>query len=810
MTITRAPEGQFRTVSAAVRIAIGLSLLTGATALSAADQEIALEEVIVTAQFREQSVQDTPLSITAVSAEMMEARSQVSITDLASQAPNVTLKQQGAGFGPSMAASIRGIGQGDFNPALEPGVGLYVDDVYYATLTGSVLDLLDLDRVEILRGPQGTLAGRNSIGGSVKLYSQKPNADTSGSFGVTYGTRNRIDLRGMVNFAIADNLFLRVSGVDRSQDGYVDRVDYGCANPGNPYGIPSLTASLRGCVIDRDSNVNFTAARAQLRWLPSDALELNLAADYTTDKRNPTGVVLVDYRALPAWNLANIQAVVDTNPANNAPGTAFVTPAGSYYNYASYYSPNAPFNGNPGPPGIIQGAYDTSFNGTRLSNYPMAETRAKPGQFFDGWGTSLTADWSIAEGLSLKSITAFRSYDSGFVNDNDLSPLSSSIGDGTLPFDSFSQELRLNGGLFENRVEYTLGGFYIDQKSRYQSWQDLRYTGNYPLQFQQNDVVNADSMAFFGHVGWDVTDQLALTAGIRYTDEHKDYNFVRLTRDGAVHPFLGALNGLTSEYDGDNIDYRLAVQYDWTETFMTYLQFATGFKGGGVSPRPFVPAQALPFDPETLDNFEAGVKADLFDRRLRVNASVFYGKYDDIQLALNLCPGAPCGVIANAGDADIKGAEVEATLRLFDGLLVDASLSFMDFEYTELSPQVTAIRDWMVPPNMPRGKWSVGAQYEFLIGDLGTLTPRFDVAHQDAIYTNGNNQPTNWIRAYTTINARVTWVNTEGDWEVSVEGTNLADEYYFVTRFDQYAGAGHTDGQPGRPREFAVTLRKKF
>ena len=159
---------------------------------------------------------------------------------------------------------------------------------------------------------------------------------------------------------------------------------------------------------------------------------------------------------------------------------------------------------------------------------------------------------------------------------------------------------------------------------------------------------------------------------------------------------------------------------------------------------------------------------------------------------------------------DIKGAEVEATLRLFDGLLVDASVSFMDFEYTELSPQVTAIRDWMVPPNMPRGKWSVGAQYEFLIGDLGTLTPRFDVAHQDAIYTNGNNQPTNWIRAYTTINARVTWVNTEGDWEVSVEGTNLADEYYFVTRFDQYAGAGHTDGQPGRPREFAVTLRKKF
>ena len=119
-------------------------------------------------------MQDTPLSITAVSGDMLEPRSQTSIAEVANQAPNVTLKPQGAAFGPSLGASIRGVGQFDFNPALEPGVGLYVDDVYYATLTGSILDLLDLDRVEILRGPQGTLAGRNSIGGAVKLYSSKP------------------------------------------------------------------------------------------------------------------------------------------------------------------------------------------------------------------------------------------------------------------------------------------------------------------------------------------------------------------------------------------------------------------------------------------------------------------------------------------------------------------------------------------------------------------------------------------------------------------------------------------------------------
>jgi iron complex outermembrane recepter protein len=158
-------------VSRAVRLATGLGFtgLALVPAAFAASTDDTLEEIVVTAQFREQNLQSTPLSITAVNAELLESRNQTNIAEVASQAPNVTLKPQGAAFGPAMGASIRGVGQFDFNPALEPGVGLYVDDVYYATLTGSVLDLLDLDRVEILRGPQGTLAGKNSIGGAVKL-----------------------------------------------------------------------------------------------------------------------------------------------------------------------------------------------------------------------------------------------------------------------------------------------------------------------------------------------------------------------------------------------------------------------------------------------------------------------------------------------------------------------------------------------------------------------------------------------------------------------------------------------------------------
>ena len=418
-----------------VRFAVAACIAASATATFAAEEVETLDEIVVTAQFRQQNLQDTPLAITAVTAELMEARSQTNISEITNQAPSVTLKQQSAMFGPAIAAYIRGVGAADFNPALEPGVGIYVDDVYIATLTGSLLDLLDLDRVEILRGPQGTLAGRNSIGGAVKLYSQKPSSENSGSFQATYGSRNRVDLRGTANFALGENLFMRISGVDKKQEGYVERRDYGCEFPNNPYGIVPQRSSSAGCVIGKDSNVNFSAVRGALRWLPTEGLEVNLSADYTNDRRNPTGVVLVDYRdaTQAAAAIARIQPTLDANPANNIRPSIFVPPRGSYYNYASYYNP--------------------VHNGTGEVTNVMVESRANPSQFFEGWGSALDLDWKLSDSLSVKSISAWREYKSGFTNDNDLSPLASSIGDGTLPFHSFSQELRLNGVALDERAE---------------------------------------------------------------------------------------------------------------------------------------------------------------------------------------------------------------------------------------------------------------------------------------------------------------------------------------------------------------------
>ncbi|MBB5734089.1 iron complex outermembrane receptor protein [Altererythrobacter atlanticus] len=762
-----------------------------------------VEEIVVTAQFREQNLQDTPLAITAVSSDMLEARSQTNVAEVAAQAPSVSLKPQGSSYGPSIAASIRGVGQYDFNPALEPGVGLYIDDVYYATLTGSLFDLLDLDRVEILRGPQGTLAGRNSIGGAVKLYSKRPTGSNTGYVSATYGIRDRLDLRASADFGLTDTLSTRISGVSKSQDGYIKRMDFGCVYPAgesdvNPEG--GVTATLpynSDCVSAREGEVNFEAVRGQLRWEPTSRLDINIAADYTHDDRNNGGSVLVERR-----NAAGeIASPYYPYPANPSARVFDINP----------YEADVPYDSR-----FVCGPYCNFANYAMLADNGQPALSANGRTKFEGWGVSGQVDWDVTDSLQLVSISAYREYRSQFTNDDAASPLSHSLGISDLTFWSFSQEVRLNGIALDDRLEYTVGGFYMDQRSVYGALQSLRYSGLDP--FIQDDPVNADTKAAFAHVSWNPIDPLTLTAGIRYTDEHKDYTYVRRTLDGGVHPQLGALDGVTGTYDHDRVDYRLNAMYEITPEISVYGQWSTGFKGGGINPRPFFAQQVLSFDPETLESFEVGFKSDLFDRMMRLNLAAFYSNYNGIQLALNNCPQAgagfavPCSLPSNAGDAHVKGFEVETSLRPVDGFVIDGTVSYVDFDYVadSLEP-ASGIQPDMVSNYTPKWKWSIGAQYEALLGSAGSITPRFDASYQSDIYTNAINGPTNKIDDYIVANARLTWKNEDEDLELGVEVTNLFDKYYFQSLFDlTRAGAGFVTGLPGRPREWAVTAKKKF
>ncbi|HEX7875079.1 MAG TPA: TonB-dependent receptor [Sphingobium sp.] len=748
-------------------------------------------EIIVTAQFREQSLQQTPLAITAVNAAMLESRSQTNIAEVASQAPSVTLKPQGTSFGPALGASIRGIGQFDFNPGFEPGVGVYVDDVYFATLTGSIFDLLDLDRVEVLRGPQGTLAGKNSIGGAIKLYSKKPRGDGSGFVSGAYGIRNRIDLRGAVDLGLAKGLALRISGVSKVQEGYVDRIDYGCSHPGG--GIPALRTATEGCVVAKDGDVNYQAFRGQLRWEPTPNLEINLAGDYTRDhRRSPAGVL----------TFANYTGPGFINPYGGAIPYDSRFICGKYCNYAAFQSPAMA-----GPLGPL------SPNG-----YAQSVTEDKVD--LKAYGFSGTIDLKLGDDASLKSITAYRNYSAFFGNDDDYSPLAHSLGRSYVDFWSFSQELRLSGVAFNDMLDYTVGGFYQKQKSVYLTFQDLRYAAPGFPPFIATDTLPAETKAAFAHVAFHATDRFTLTAGLRYTEESKQNTYLRNSPDGTPHILLGSLNNVVGKYSGDRVDYRLNAQYQFSDDVMGYAQFATGFKGGGVSPRPFAAAQVISFGPETLKNFEVGLKTDLLDRKLRLNLTGFYMRYDDIQINLLSCADispalpAPCPITRNLGSANIKGFEAETFIRPVDGLQIDASLSYLDFQFRKQSQAPLAAQG--VPlsdttPYNPKWKWSVGIQYEIPVGEAQSVTPRFDASYQSTIFTRSPNAATSRIGGYTVANGRLTYRNRDMGLDISAEVTNLFDKYYYVTSFDLTgARAGIVAAQPGRPREWALTVKKTF
>jgi iron complex outermembrane receptor protein len=759
-----------------------------AAAQDAAASDQGIREIVVTAQFRNQRLQDTPLSITAVDAGLLAARNQTDISQIAAQAPNVQLTQMGGAFGSSMAAYIRGIGQYDFNPAYEPGVGIYVDDVYYATLTGSVMDLLDLDRVEVLRGPQGTLTGRNSIGGAIKLFSVKPQPEDSGTIEAVYGSRDRVDLRGSLNFKIADGLSARISGVYKRQDGYVNIVDFGCKNPGNALGIKSGANVPTDCITGKLGEKNYSGLRGSLRYNPNDKIDWVVTGDYTYENRS---------------NAASVISTIDTTKTD---GIDFR--CGPRCTYASWY---------------------LDAGGQAGQAYTMPRNT-----LFSGWGVSSNLTVGLTDDLKLVSITAYRKYKQIFGTDDDFTPDPNLAGGGynDLRFHFFSQELRLNGKIGDF-ADFTLGGFYNDQTSVYFTRQDIRYIGHGApflfLQFQGNDPVNANSKAAFGTVFLHPTEGMTITGGLRYTKEHKDYTFVRKNWSGGKLTDIfgvGALDGTVANYNGSRVDWRLSVDYRFSPEVLAYATVSTGFKGGGVTARPFSRSQAVngTFTPETLTAYEIGLKTDLFDRKVRLNLSGFVNDYKNIQLPLADCSvldgvpigtdPLPCAAIGNAGDGKMWGVEAELSAHPVEGLDIDGTLSWIDGEWKRIGVTVGRSIQLADPIVTPHWRGSFGIQYRIPVEGHGSLTPRFDLAYtgKQSIGRLSGTRPLDYNPSYAVGNARITWKNEGEDLAVSLEVQNLFDKYYFLPlRFQAlYASAGTAYSNVGRPREWALSVSKKF
>ncbi|MCW2368172.1 TonB-dependent receptor [Sphingobium sp. B11D3D] len=845
------------TLAAALCVPASLFATAAAAQTDAAPQESGkTEDIIVTAQFRSQNVQSTPIAITALSAQQLEARGQTSITEIATKAPNVNLRESNP-QGPSLQAHIRGIGQADFSLAFEPGVGVYVNDVYYSTLTGSVLDLLDLERVEVLRGPQGTLAGMNSIGGAIKLYTKKPDGNDGGFVEATVGSLNRVDVRAAANFTIVpDRLFARISGVSRNQDGYVKVYDFACTHPqlDAVYNIPSQ-ADGRKCQLGTEGGKSYVAARGSLRWVPTEDLEINISGDITRD----------DSEAAPQ----TLIFVGTANATSYTPGTTGLNLSRNYPMYST-----APTNGlnlwnpttgtSPFVPYSPWGVAGDSFTKSPYVNYSTycdaqpvdgsAPYCFKSQSRVNGWGVSGNIDYSFSDNLKLTSITAYRSFTANWVQDFDATPLSNALIDYEATNWQFSQELRLASSLFDNKVDLVVGGFYINRFGTY------RGTINQGLLiFTEYDEIPATNWAAFANASWRITDKLELNGGIRYSEEEKTFRFFRGGRPGVqagnpapyfpctvngvnygvVHVAFCGLNGAEGDYKGNNVDWRAVLQYQWTPDIMTYASVATGFKGGGINPRPYTPAQAVPFDPENLKAYEIGFKSRFFDRRAQLNVSAFVNKYSDfiasvfsrVTTAPNAgCPISPndltCSYFVNAGKATLKGLEAELSLEPVDNLLIDASAALLDFKYDQLSgcsPALTpttctapsgglgaGLRYGMTLPYAPKRQISVGAQYKFDIGSAGSITPRLDWSWRSRQQTlTVQNNVLSYLPSYGLLNGRIAWNSADDDWQLALQVTNITNKLYW-TGIGPNNNSGTVAANPGMPREWSLSLKRTF
>lgn len=811
-----------------------------------------IETVVVTAQFTEQNLQSTPVAISAITADQLEQRGFTNMSQLGAQVPSLTLNPAPAAFGNGLQAFIRGIGAFDTAYEHEPAVGIYVDDLFFGTIAGTELELMDLSRVEVLRGPQGVLGGKNDIGGAIKLFSQKPEGGNTGYLQVSYGTDSLLYIKGAADLTvIPDRLFLRVSGMSKEQDGYVDVIDYACKfGPGTgPTGAGSLPVltNRTNCRLGTQGGTNVQGARAALRWVMNAHMEDTLAADIVRDNSEVAPdtlyAVYADGVAGQVYynNGHGLQSVAADKFFGSAAAAASAFPG--LVQFA--WNPNNVTNyGIPWDQRFITDPYKQTY-----ATYTSAQgNRYTDGSQFHSWSVSNIFDIDIFDNLHLKVISGYRQYDNAYSDDSDVSPLSFQL---TTTYNrnwEFQQEERFTGTLFNGALEWSAGQFHYERTSR--------STGPViidaiPLVFEQNDRYETTNNSEYLHLIYHVMDNLEVFGGMRYTSETKTYffnhiggvpgypisGFFRDTVDptcafviNASCPADAPLNGRDSKTA--RTDWRGGVDYHFTDDLMAYFQYSTGYRPGGTNSRPFDPGQLTSYGPETIKSYELGAKTDWFDHRLRLNVALYYAKYENTIIPIattstfctdpndpNTCVTSPYVKNVNLGSTVNKGVEIEMTAAPVDGLLLTANYSYIHAR-AEAAPgappgfvdPLGTIPEGSPPAGFPKQQLNLSAQYTLHLGDNGgDLTPRVDynwqdVTHQDALGSKYLSVPARGL-----LDARITWDAPVGGWEASIAGTNLTDKEYFYDMFNLAAfGFGTVTGHPARGREWTVTIRKNF
>ncbi|MDA5194831.1 TonB-dependent receptor [Govanella unica] len=737
-------------------VGVTLGVTLGLTSVAAAQETFGLEEIMVTARKFSEALQDTPISITAFTATDLEKRGMSNISQIGDATPNMKFDATAPISGASNAAAIfiRGIGQTDFILTVDPGVGLYLDGVYISRSVGGVLDLLDLERVEVLRGPQGTLFGRNTIGGAINLTSKKPDGKFAGMGEVTMGSYNRIDARLSVNIPIIeDKFFARISASSKNRDGFGRRL---------------LTDQKYG-------NQNTNSVRGAFRLLPSENIEINLSADYTRAREESPVTTLVWDRPLSEFGGGAITGLYNM----------FVAPV-TGLPYDSRWLPHE-----------------------KNTSYATGPT----GSNLDVWGLSMTVDWDAGP-VAVKSITAYRKVKADFGRDPDGSPVVLVQTSNVMDTEQFSQEFQFTGKAMNDRLTWLAGAYYFketgsDDVTANIGWGIFEALG-IPLSIHGPTIVDNRSYAAFLNLNYAITDKLNLSGGIRYSEDKKKATVNQYFTDLGIL----ALANPVGKKNFDDVTPKVSLDYRWTGEFMTYASYAKGFKSGGFTGRYVVPTlEPRPFDPEKLTTYEVGFKSQFLDNHVRLNASAFYSDYKDIQVTIfnGVAPET-----RNAAKGRIKGAEVELTALPAEGLTVTGAIGYMDAKYTKFNPldSVGLVLPLQITNkfvNTPKWSLNASAEYRFPLGEkAGDIALRADWNYHSKIAMDAVNTPELIQKGMSLINSRISYHSPNEMWEFALFVTNLTNERYFVGGVADIASFGLVEATWARPREWGASVKASF
>jgi iron complex outermembrane receptor protein len=652
-----------------------------------------IEELIVTAQRREQNMQDIGASITAISGARFQELSFRTVTDLSEQVPNLAFATP-AGESTLLALSIRGIGLNDLSDSNEGPVAIYVDDVYVGILTAQAGQMYDLERIEVVRGPQGTLYGRNTTGGLVHFVTRLPGTEPDGYAEIAIGNDSRLKFEGATGGPLSDRVSGRISVLHDSDDGYqVNRTT------GQSFGTKDIS-SVRG----------------QLRFFASEQLDINLMAFTSSTDNRPT--------LYKARGLLTATGERCTDPQIVArecfDGFGYRDPVTDPHSVELF-------------PDIIG-----------------------PRQEIDNDGGSITINWH-SDILTLKSITAAATvdkvdWDGAFANPIDLFQSGQ-----LLDAEQFSQELR--AGWSTPSTDFVLGLFY---------YTDNRSGGipfNSPFDYDTDFDQDTDAYALFGHGEWQLSERWAISVGARYSREQKELDFL-------VPPSTVAGAGLAfqDKLDTDNISWNVGVNWRPADSTLLFANFAHGFKSGGWNAGGFVviEEQIAPFDDETVDMLELGIKTDLLDNQLRINFTAFYYDYQDMQAFTQAnVNGLPLSALTNVGGADIYGFEIFFS---FESLTPGGEPIIEDLSGGELvlAPRLTA-----------NGILTHTSQWSG-----GNLVAQVDFSYSDSYFFDTDNASLDVSDSAVLWNGRLSWRFHGDKFEIALFGRNLADKQKIIEGFD--------------------------